>query len=362
MRYSQNNLQNMTDLNRKATGAFVNPINIVPFNANTLIIKGPRLSEFRPDIIKSRINSFGEKQEYLEAVPLSTPFCSYEKHTELFRSGFCTGALISKDTILTAGHCFDKYSDSDCKNKVSFVFDILKKNDFQTLVNLQVPTLKSNFQSISGYAVNKDSVYKCERIIHKSSENIYKNGRYVIDKTVPDFALIKLNRDVIGYTAPKLFETSKIETINSKSMRNPAILNFGPSVSKGSYIKSYGHPLGLPLMEINSGGIVEIHNNYFDSKIDNYNSSSGSGVFDLNKELLIGILARGAKTAFVLDIENKENKEVECVRSRYCDRDGGCYSYTESISIKTIYSTIQEEYPELWDELFENYLDYLNLN
>jgi V8-like Glu-specific endopeptidase len=191
--------------------------------------------------------------------------CSSERFKDQLTAANCSGTLIDKDIILTAGHCMT--SKMDC-SAYSWVFDYRATSGKQ--LSVQVPT---------------SSVYKCQKVI--AQKNDYKNNI--------DFALIKLDR--------------KVTDRSSVNMR------LSGSVTIGDKLALIGHPRGLPT-KIAAGGLVQkLGNGFFQANLDAYSINSGSGVFNEITGELEGILISGRN--------DFEQDSSGCVRSSvYSDQEG----------------------------------------
>lgn len=169
----------------------------------------------------------------------SKGMCSYEKFSQAPSISKCTGVLIAKDKILTAGHCI--ITEEQCK-RFNWTFDFNQDHiDF-----------------------NNDEVYHCKRIVDR--EKNYLTHR--------DFAIIQLDREVLD-RKPVSFDSNEI-----KANTPLAII---------------GHPMGLP--SITSDNAVVLSNNhndqFFTSNLDSFAGNSGAPVFNLENYKLAGILIRG---------------------------------------------------------------------
>lgn len=192
-------------------------------------------------------------------------FCADEPFYNEPYSAFCSGSLIAKDIIITAGHCMRNKTDCD---GTSFVFNFAYKNS----VNDDPQT------------VGKDDVYACEEIIHSEVEGFRGS----------DFAIIKLKREVVGHTPLKVREQG--------------------IVGDNADLVVIGHPSGLPTKYADGANVrSNLDDDFFVANLDTYGGNSGSAVFDKNTGLVEGILVRG-ETDYVY--------ENGCVRSNKCEDDG----------------------------------------
>jgi V8-like Glu-specific endopeptidase len=195
-------------------------------------------------------------------------FCSNNPFLQQKMFSYCSGTLISKNKILTAGHCIRSLS--DCKN-IRIAFDYYENKDIERI------------KYASG------GMYKCKKIMTWSKP--------ILQKQLIDYAVIELDRDVVGRDPVEYNDKHKIH----------------------DKIISAGHPLGLPMkylggyltesdQKLNQQNIlapfIKVHMN-------SHPGLSGSGVYN-DKYELSGILVRG---------ESNIEKDGHCSRIRNCDKD-----------------------------------------
>lgn len=199
--------------------------------------------------------------------------CPTEKFSQQPTVAICSGFLIAPDLIVTAGHCVQPsmFNMNPCAN-FSWVFDY-KMNDEKNI----------NFSSI-----DSNNVYRCNKVIASKLDN----------NSLMDFAVIKLDRPVIG--------------------RTPLKIRKAGSVVKGQSLAVIGHPTGLP-QKIATGNVLKSeHPNYFVTNLDTFHGNSGSVVIDSATGVVEGILVRG-KTDYVPSIlSNPES----CQIVNKCDSTG----------------------------------------
>ncbi|MDK1028861.1 MAG: S1 family peptidase [Anaerolineae bacterium] len=168
------------------------------------------------------------------------PMCTDELFASQINPGYCTGFLISEDTLVTAGHCVTGPAPSCSNMNVIFGFHMNSEN---SLANLST-----------------DNLYKCEEIISISEEF--------------DYAIIKLNR-------PTGISGLIYETRDHLQQADP--------------VSVIGHPSGLPL-KIASNSFV-LSNNFdqpkFIANLDTFRGNSGSPVINSDTYLVEGILVGG---------------------------------------------------------------------
>ena len=170
--------------------------------------------------------------------------CPEERFRDQPTSAFCSGTLIDRDLVLTAGHCINAVS---CAT-TSFVFDYYYEAPGQLAT------------------ITADSVYHCDEIV--AHENVF---------TGLDYAVVRLDRPVTPDRQP-------VEVRLVDVPMEPA----APVVVAG-------FPNGIP-MKITDGGRVTDpradQRDWFEANIDAFGGNSGSGVFTPEGEL-VGIVVRG---------------------------------------------------------------------
>ena len=176
--------------------------------------------------------------------------CASEPFADQPESAYCSGVLIWKNMILTASHCV--YSEEQCAStQIAFGFDV-------------------NGLGAYPHSLPQTDVYNCKSIYHADW-----------NPQGSDFALIILDRDVIGHQPIPVPDQSNF-TIKTKLLM-------------------IGHPAGLPT-KLDDGGIIRddvASRDYFSATLDSYFGSSGSPVFDQMTGELKGILVRGEEEDFV---------------------------------------------------------------
>jgi V8-like Glu-specific endopeptidase len=191
--------------------------------------------------------------------------CKTERFAEQMTSASCSGFLVGKDLLVTAGHCITKLE--DC-NKYTWVFGFHATSDAMT-----------------SFITDNSNAYKCVKVISRSLSQLTKN----------DYALVKLDRPVSG--------------------RTPLKLNRRGKVASDARLVIIGHPTGLPT-KIADGATVRKKNwKYFKANLDSYGGNSGSAVINQDSGKVEGILVRGDKD-YVYD------SEQGCYVSNRCSDDG----------------------------------------
>jgi V8-like Glu-specific endopeptidase len=173
--------------------------------------------------------------------------CATEKFSQQMLAPTCSGFLIGPDTLVTAGHCYNSFDkvENVCKD-FAWVFDYDMKSAAHN------PTKKISIANI----------YNCKSVVAVQRDNLY------------DFAIIKLDRKVVG-RAPLKFRSSG-------------------KLSNTASLVVIGHPTGLPT-KITANGKVTLNTEptRFSTTLDTFHGNSGSAVFDATTGQVEGILIMG---------------------------------------------------------------------
>lgn len=186
--------------------------------------------------------------------------CADEPFVNQPVAGFCSGALVGKNLVMTAGHCISNW---DCK-KTNFVFGF----------GYDAPN-----QNLS--VLKKSDVYTCKKILAKTYTN------------KADFAIVELDRDVTGYS--------------------PLAIRREGAIKANDNLVVIGNPQGIPTKVAADSKVREVKDEFFVANLDTYQGNSGSAVFNENTGLIEGILVRG-ETDFV--------KVNGCYKSNVCPETG----------------------------------------
>lgn len=176
--------------------------------------------------------------------------CAGERFSSQPTVANCSGFLVSKNVLVTAGHCVR--SSFDCSSS-SWVFDY-----------------KVDHSGQSEVVVDKSNVYKCKKIISQELNNENKN----------DYAVLELDRDVLD--------------------RKPLKLRKNGQPNVGDELVVIGHPSGLPTKIADNALVREVKDIFLVASLDTYGGNSGSAVFNAKSGLVEGILVRG-DTDYVYD-------------------------------------------------------------
>jgi V8-like Glu-specific endopeptidase len=168
--------------------------------------------------------------------------CSDERFYKQSIAANCSGFLVAKDLIVTAGHCM---TSPDFCSKYSWVFDFQVTSDDQ-----------------SEYQISKDRVYRCKEIVEAKQDT----GDSL------DYAVIRLDREVTD--------------------RQPVSWRKDSNTKAGEKIVLAGYPNGLPL-KLAEGLIQETNPNYYRANTDSFVLNSGSLIFNAVTGQAEGILVGG---------------------------------------------------------------------
>ena len=129
-----------------------------------------------------------------------------------------------------------------------------------------------------------------------SADNVYGCGMVIAGEFTQnmDFALIKLDRKVVGRKPLKLADKR---------------------VELGQKIFVMGHPSGLPLKYADGARVFETEDVYFSTNLDTFGGNSGSPVFNAETFEVAGILVRG-DTDYVMSFEDNGER---CTKVNICD-------------------------------------------
>ena len=206
--------------------------------------------------------------------------CENEKFYNQPIAPFCSGFLVSKDLIATAAHCVENPEDL---KSIRFVFGFRMKNEKE-----------------GPMVIDNSDIYEGESIVQR-----------VFDDDGPDWAIIKLKRNVVE---------------NHK----PVVLRRSGKIRDNESVYVIGHPVGLPTKFADGANVRNNSNeSFFVCNLDTYGGNSGSPVFNSSTHELEGILVRG-ETDFIVT-ENGCRKSNVCPQNDpdlVC-RGEDCTRYTE---------------------------------
>lgn len=166
---------------------------------------------------------------------------------------FCSGALVSENLVLTAGHCINNNSaDPHYFDKVYVVFG-----------------WRQTGQGEYDLTFSPDQVYEVERILaHKLDGSMGNMDSY------RDYALISLKKRVSGRT-PLTIERSH-----------------GEGLGVGANVFASGYPMGMSvkITDPADASIQAIGRNGYATDLDAFGGSSGGPVFDSDTRRICGVV------------------------------------------------------------------------
>lgn len=177
----------------------------------------------------------------------SFSLCKSEPFREQLSTAFCSGFLVGKDLVATAGHCIR--SATDCSS-TKFVFGF-----------------KMNAVGVNPNEVDASQVYGCSKIVHT-----------VVEMAGKDFAIVQLDREVTGHSVLNVRRSGSLQV--------------------GDGITVVGYPSGIPVKISGGANVRKLEPNFFVANLDTYGGNSGSAVFNTTTGDVEGILVRG-ETDFV---------------------------------------------------------------
>ncbi|MBU0498703.1 MAG: serine protease [Gammaproteobacteria bacterium] len=214
-------------------------------------------------------------------------WCSSERFYEQPSPAFCSGFLVAKDLIVTAGHCVEGEPGQSC-DEIAFVFGF-------DMESAQSPRLD----------IPAEDIVQCKQIV----------GKQLDPDSKMDFALLRID-PVEG--------------------RKPLKLRRDGAIGDGESVTVIGHPSGLPT-KVTKAGKVRGNQNpvFFTTDLDTYGGNSGSAVFNTESILagdpvVEGILVRGALD-FVQG-KRKWDKAAGCLVSNRCGDIGGAACRGEEVT------------------------------
>ncbi len=228
--------------------------------------------------------------------------CSSEKFRDVPVLGTCTGFLVGEDLLLTAGHCIK--GPISCQRK-KWLFDY--RQEMMNIVDYKFESPISKLKNIENSEVelppknNKyfkmqfpvNNIVGCKEIIRRIDDS---------DNKI-DFALIRLDRKVIGRQPLKYRKTGRL-----------------PDDAK---VLAFGHPWGMPLTIAPVGNIRSNNQDYFfTTNTDTFRGNSGSPVINAETLEVEGLLVRGEDDAITFKEGEGDNSFV-CKKVKVCD-EGSC--------------------------------------
>lgn len=206
------------------------------------------------DMLKYRSQAY---EVDLESAKNDLNLCPGERFREQQALAECSATFIGKDLAVTAGHCITK---AECRSS-AFIF------------NYKMLAANTQFKEFTS-----EDVYFCSEIVARQNDDQV------------DFAVVRLDRMVSKHQAAPLAKQT---------------------VKPGARVYAMGYPSGLPFKFASPANVQADFKNYFVSRLDTFEGSSGSGVFSEDSHELVGILVRGGK-------DYDYDKKNQCYRVHNC--------------------------------------------
>lgn len=219
------------------------------------------------NLVRTNKNFFGKDNYRVVSQTLQQiGICPAERFSHQVAGARCSGFLVGKDLLVTAGHCIKTMN--DCEN-YSWVFGYEVKSTADITVT-----------------VSEENIFRCKEIVSRSLDS----------NTQDDYALVRLDREVKN--------------------RQPLKFRREGVIADNAPVFVIGHPIGLPT-KVADG--ANVRNNqpekYFVANLDTYGGNSGSAVFNSETFEVEGILVRG-EDDFVY------NPNLNCSESNRCLNEG----------------------------------------
>lgn len=216
----------------------------------------------------------------------SNNLCQNERFYEQKVGAGCSGVLVGKNLVLTAGHCI--FDERQCSQlRIVFGFSLTEPGQDSKTFNFPA-----------------SDVYRCVKLRDRKQ---ILNG--------PDWALLELDRDVVGH------EPLAVDRTSDPRMRDvlaASSLNMGQvgELVKGSPLVLISHPMGIPT-KIDAGGVVRSVTPgaaTFVVTTDSFDASSGAPVLNSVNGKIMGLLIDGEE-----DFNIDQLDEKRCRYSKRCD-------------------------------------------
>ncbi len=214
----------------------------------------------------------------LEVDRLSDFMCKDEAFSQQTSIPYaCTGFLVGKDLLVTAGHCAVNHG--EVRNMTE---------DYCEAYTWYFDYFSSEMKEGELQEVDKNKVYKCKEIIYAVAEE---------DTPGRDFALIRLDRPV---------ESRKPLKLSKRNLR------------KRDRLSLIGFPMGMPMKITDQGRVMDlsIDEPIAITNLDAFSGNSGSPVFNAHNEVVGVLIAGEPNTSTYRDSKNS------CDRYNYCDEFG----------------------------------------
>ena len=177
--------------------------------------------------------------------------CPGQRYMQQPTLGHCSATLVGPAQVITAGHCVKRQSHTASCSDDAYVFKYYVTGSDDDGDPIFPPITVSD-------------VFYCASYVTEYGES---GGA--------DIALIQLDRPVVG-RAPAPYHASPV----------PAV--------PGQSLMMIGFPSGLPAKIDDGGRVIQSGASTFVASTDAFGGNSGSGVFDIETGIMVGVLVNGA--------------------------------------------------------------------
>ncbi len=274
--YGQNDL---TNVNEAASSMQEVSASVAGMVQRSRIMKDMKAGSATGDPINNRYRVYTSPIEHFAKSRNSLPMCQ-NQISNLGAAVNCTGFLVGKDLLLTAGHCLSK------SNRIEST--TYKCRTYEWIFGLEK---EESFRDYDGLYIRDENRFKCREVI------AFQNSG------TSDYALIRLDREVSGRRALKLTSSANLK------LNDP--------------IYTIGFPYGSPMKVTPNGKYVSSvsSSDFFNTKIDTFPSFSGAPILNQRTNEVVGIHVNGLTNPLedvggCMDFSRRCENENDCGESQ----------------------------------------------